>query len=122
MPPTTRRAAAAARLHQQPPAAPSTAPPPAWRKVLYEQPAGLADNYTDATFLQHLVVNAKVPQRHYWSVVQDAVAVVQQINVVAAVVVAAVQLHEVCICTLWATAQHPVVTELLCGCYALNTP
>lgn len=66
-----------------------------WRKVLYEQPAGFQDNYTDATFLEALVVNATVPQRRYWSVVQGSVAVVQQLNNVAAVATAALQLHDV---------------------------
>lgn len=73
----------------------ATTPPQPWRKVLYEQPAGLQDNYTDATFLEALVVNATVPRRQYWSVVQGSVAVVQQINIVAAIATAALQLHEV---------------------------
>ncbi|GLC47210.1 hypothetical protein PLESTB_001457400 [Pleodorina starrii] len=61
-----------------------------WEKALWKK-QGLPDNYTDATFLQHLVVNASVPPRSYWPVALASAAVTQQLSCVVAA--AAVPLH-----------------------------
>jgi Phosphatidylinositol N-acetylglucosaminyltransferase len=64
-----------------------------WKRVLYEE-FDLDDNYTDATFLQSLVINAEVPQRDYWRVVNDSAAVTQQISIATLAVAIAIYLYE----------------------------
>mmetsp|Transcript_4888 Transcript_4888/g.10496 ORF Transcript_4888/g.10496 Transcript_4888/m.10496 type:complete len:417 (+) Transcript_4888:76-1326(+) len=59
--------------------------PHKWERVLWKRQP-YSDNYTDATFLRELVVNASVPTRHYWAVVLDSAAITQQMSVVVAAV------------------------------------
>ncbi|KXZ42872.1 hypothetical protein GPECTOR_113g284 [Gonium pectorale] len=51
--------------------------PAKWEKVLWKRQP-FPDNYTDDTFLQHLVVNAELPPRRYWPLVVASAAVTQQ--------------------------------------------
>ncbi|EFJ51854.1 hypothetical protein VOLCADRAFT_87448 [Volvox carteri f. nagariensis] len=61
-----------------------------WKKTLWKR-QNCQDNYTDRTFLQHLVINASVPPRSYWPVALASTAVTQQLSCVVAA--AAVPLH-----------------------------
>jgi len=66
---------------------------PPWRKVLHaDQP--YADNYTDESFLEHLVLNADVKPRSYWGVVYGTSPIIQQLSIVAASVAVPIHLHQ----------------------------
>lgn len=55
-----------------------------WRKALYlKQP--FPDNYTDSTFLEELITNARCRPRHYWPVVYEATMIGQQVAIAAGV-------------------------------------
>uniref|UniRef100_A0A383WEY0 Phosphatidylinositol N-acetylglucosaminyltransferase subunit C n=1 Tax=Tetradesmus obliquus TaxID=3088 RepID=A0A383WEY0_TETOB len=81
-------AATAVEQEQQP----NTGALPPWEKVLWrKQP--YPDNYVDDSFLQHMVVNADVPQRDFWQVALGSAAVSQQLATVVAAVSVPVHLR-----------------------------
>jgi len=68
--------------------------PTVWRKALWcHQP--FQDNYTDAKFLECLVVNSNIVQRSYSQVVLAALSIDQQVCIAAIVASVAFDLYEV---------------------------
>ncbi|OAY85843.1 putative phosphatidylinositol N-acetylglucosaminyltransferase subunit C [Ananas comosus] len=64
-----------------------TAHRPKWKKVAYGgmQP-GYADNYTDDSFLEEMVMNANVVKRDLLKVMQDSVSISQYLCIIALVI------------------------------------
>ncbi|CAM6103329.1 unnamed protein product [Calypogeia fissa] len=57
-----------------------------WKKVLYGGvQAGYADNYTDTSFLEDMVMNANVRKRRTYTVMRDSIAISQHVCVVGLV-------------------------------------
>ncbi|KAJ7514346.1 hypothetical protein O6H91_23G040200 [Diphasiastrum complanatum] len=57
-----------------------------WQKVVYGgMQNGFADNYTDSSFLEAMVMNANVVKRDTWTTVRDSVVISQYLSAVAMV-------------------------------------
>ena len=65
-----------------------------WRKVLWTEQPGYADNHTDESFLESLIVSTQ-PVRDYWQVVRGSAAITQQMSTVVIACAVAVHLYQV---------------------------
>lgn len=64
-----------------------------WEKVLYKRQP-FPDNYTPSSFLDEVVLNALVKERHYWKVVAASGAILQQICTVCITVAVSFHLYQ----------------------------
>ena len=94
----TKRGRSAQNDVLDPPSSSSALPKQPWQKVLWKEQHGYADNHTDESFLESLVVSTQ-PVRDYWKVVRDSAAITQQLSTVALACTVAVFLYQVRLCS-----------------------
>jgi len=94
-----------------------------WEKVLYKAQA-FPDTYTPPSFLDDVVLNAHVKERHYWKVVKSSGTLLQQISTVCISVCVSIHLYResigfglmssICIAVLIVgmTRRHIIVQQL----------